>query len=74
MHSTVIVSGRYKGYILESVPDSVLEALWRELDSDHAGSGEEEISYSEEERTLLDMIVCETVDRWNRTHEDKISP
>ena len=55
--------GPYKGYILKSLPDSVLEELWQQLDGEHAGFNMKEYPYSEEQRELLDLIVCETVER-----------
>lgn len=73
MHCTVITSGRYQGYILESLPDPILELVWQELDGDSVGSPAESRAYSEEEKRLLEAIVMETVNRWHQGRVEKLN-
>ena len=61
--TTIIPSGRYKGYILEYLPDDVLESLWQELDGDNAYTRAQSRIYSEEERELLLLLISEIGDR-----------
>lgn len=66
MHCTLVPSGPYKGFILQSLPDQVLGTLWQELDGDNAGEPGQSRAYTEEEKRLLEAIVMETVDRWHQ--------
>ena len=66
MYYTFVPSGPYQGFIVESLPDSVLETLWQELDGDKIGTPDESRVYSEEEKRLLEAIVAQTVDRWHQ--------
>ncbi len=46
MHCTFVPSGPYQGFIVQSLPDSVLEMLWQELDGDDLGTPDESRVYS----------------------------
>ncbi len=66
--STIIPSGRYKGYILQALPDDVVETLWAELDGDNAYTRAQSREYSEEERALLNLLIMEIA---NRCYDDQ---
>ena len=72
--STILPSGRYKGYILETLPDDILETLWQELDGDNAYSRAHSRRYSEAEKELLILLLGETVQRWHQNRANIILP
>jgi hypothetical protein len=74
LRTTIIPSGRYKGYILEYLPDDVLETLWQELDGDNAYTRAQSRIYSEEERTLLLLLISEIGERWDHSATAIILP
>ncbi len=72
--STIIPSGRYKGYILQALPDDVVETLWAELDGDNAYCRAQSRQYLEEERVLLNLLIVEIASRWYDDQEVIILP
>ncbi len=67
LQTTIIPSGRYKGYILEYLPDAVIESLWQELDGDNAYTRAQSRIFSEEEKELLLLLIGEIGERWNHS-------
>ena len=72
--STILPSGRYKGYILEYLPDAVIDSLWQELDGDNAYTRAQSRIYSEEEKALLLLLIDEIGERWNHSAAAIILP